>query len=114
MSCVTISIVTSHSHFDMSDLDQDSIITIRWSALGNPPVNIEILSYAHSEDLLAEITALRVLHGPPWKVRLEGPRLYLTVETMRCKAMHQFAKTLIADYGCTHAHILRMASSHHQ
>ena len=107
---------TTHSHFDMSDmsdLDQDSIITIQWSALFSPPVNIEILSYAHSEDLLAEVTALLVLYGPPWKVRLEGPRLYLTVADMHCKAMHQFAKTLIADYGCTHAHTLRMASKHH-
>ena len=107
---------TTHSHFDtsdMSDLDQDSIITLRWSALFNPPVNIEILSYAHSEDLLAEITSLIVLYGPPWKVRLEGPRLYLTVADIHCKAMHQFAKTLIADYGCTHAHTLLIASKHH-
>jgi hypothetical protein len=97
----------------MSDLDQDSIITIRWSALFDPPVNIEILSYAHSGDLLAEITALMILHGPPWKVRLEGPWLYLTIGNIHCKAMHQFAKTLIADYGCTPAHALRMASKHH-
>lgn len=97
----------------MSDLDPDSIITVRWSALNNPPVKIEILSYAHHEDLLGEITALVVLHGPAWKVRLEGPRIYLTVETMHCKAVHQFAKTLIADYGCTYAHALRMASKHH-
>lgn len=102
----------SHSHFNMSDLDQDSIITIRWSALASPPVNIEILSYAHSEDLLAEVTSLIVLYGPAWKVRLEGPRLYLTVDNMRCKAMHKFATTLVLDYGCAHAIILRNAATY--
>lgn len=96
----------------MSDLDQDSIITIRWSALASPPVNIEILSYAHSEDLLAEVTSLIMLHGPAWKVRLEGPRLYLTVDNMRCKAMHKFATTLVQDYGCAHATILRNAATY--
>lgn len=102
----------SHSHFHMSDLDQDSIITIRWSALASPPVNIEILSYAHSEDLLAEVTSLIVLYGPAWKVRLEGPRLYLTADSMRCSAMHKFATTLVQDYGCAHAIILRNAATY--
>ena len=101
---------TSHSHFDMSDLDQDSIITIRWSALASPPVNIEILSYAHSEDLLAEITSLILVHSPAWAVRVEGPRLFLKVDTMQGMAMYQLANTLVEDYGCAHAIILRNAS----
>lgn len=68
--------------------------------------------YAHSEDLLAEVTSLIVLYGPAWKVRLEGPRLYLTVDNMRCKAMHKFATTLVQDYGCAHAIILRNAATY--
>lgn len=103
---------SSLSHFNMSNLDQDSIITIRWSALASPPVNIEILSYAHSEDLLAEVTSLIVLYGPAWKVRLEGPRLYLAVDNIRCKAMHKFATTLVQDYGCVHAITLRNVSAY--
>lgn len=103
---------SSLSHFSMSDLDQDSIITIRWSALASPPVNIEILSYAHSDDLLAHITSLVILHGVPWTVKIAGPRLHLTVDNIRCKAMHKFATTLVQDYGCVHAITLRNVSAY--
>ena len=86
--------------------DPDSIITIRWSALSQSPVNLDILSYAHSDDLLAHITSLKILHGVPWTVKIAGPRLHLTIDTVRCHAFHQFAKHLVDDYGCSHAEIL--------
>ena len=105
------SVPTSHSHSDMSDLDPDSIITIRWSALGKPPVNLELLSYAHAEDLAGDLMAQSVLHGAPWKVRLEGPRIFMTVDTVRCSAFHNFAKRLVNHYGCDHAVPLVSASA---
>lgn len=94
----------------MTDLDPDSIITIRWSALGNPQVNLELLSYAHAEDLAGDLMAQSVLYGAPWRVRLEGPRIFLTVDTVRCSAFHNFAKRLVDHYGCDHAAILVSAS----
>lgn len=86
--------------------DPDSIITIRWSALSQSPVNLNILSYAHTDDLLAHITSLKILHGVPWSVKIAGPRLVLTIKTARCSVFHEFAQHLVTDYGCTHAEIL--------
>ena len=104
------SVTTSHSRSDMSDLDPDSIITIRWSALGNPPVNLELLSYAHAEDLAGDLMTQSVLYGAPWRVRLEGPRIFMTVDTVRCRAFHNFAKQLVDHYGCDYAAVLVSAS----
>ena len=86
--------------------DPDSIITIRWSALGQLPVNLEMLSYAHIDDLVARVTSLKILHGAPWAIKIAGPRLYLTIDKVQCPAFHDFAKHLVSDYGCTHAEVL--------
>ena len=80
--------------------DMDSIVQVRWSALGKFPVKMEITSYAHCNDLLGILMVGKIKYGSDMVVTTKGPHINLTINNLRCMALQDFCKTLVNDYGC--------------